>query len=145
MELGVADMKNIQEGSFDLVVACDVLEHVPRDREAMQEEVRRILARGGCAILTVPQCAAHEVTLWHAGVTDPCERLFGQADQVRMYGLDFPARLADVGFHVQIRSAADLPRDLVTRHVLVPPVPSAHPLPSNDRRLFFARRDRPEA
>jgi SAM-dependent methyltransferase len=142
LKLDIADMRSIEDGSFDLVVACDVLEHVPRDREAMGE-VRRVLARGGCAIFTVPQCAAHATTFEPGAVNEPLdrERLFGQADHVRMYGLDFPSRLREAGFDVQVRSARDLPHDVVTRHVLVPPVPSAHPLATNDRSLFFARRD----
>lgn len=40
-------------GSFDLVTAFDVLEHVERDRE-MMAELYRILVPGGTAFLTVP-------------------------------------------------------------------------------------------
>ena len=141
LELNIADMTTVQDNSMDLVVACDVLEHVPRDREAMRE-VRRVLAPGGWAIFTVPQCGAHEVTLEVPGVTDPRERerLYGQLDHVRMYGNDFGQRLADVGFQFQVRRAADLPPTLVQKHVLVPPVPSLHPLACNDRRVYFAQR-----
>ena len=39
---------------FDLLVVCDVLEHVP-DHLAAMREMYRVLAPGGCAIITVPQ------------------------------------------------------------------------------------------
>jgi SAM-dependent methyltransferase len=41
------------DGSFDLVLATDVLEHVDRDAEAAGE-IRRVLTPGGHALLTVP-------------------------------------------------------------------------------------------
>ena len=41
------------KGSFDLVIACHVLEHVKDDLRALAE-IRRVLAPGGVAILPVP-------------------------------------------------------------------------------------------
>ncbi len=38
---------------FDLVIAAEVLEHIPRDQQAMHE-VARVLAPGGVAAVTVP-------------------------------------------------------------------------------------------
>ena len=138
--LDISEMSSVTDASFDLVIACDVLEHVPRDRDAMRE-IGRVLAPGGYAILTVPQCRAHRVTFEPPGVGDPRERerLFGQQDHVRMYGWDFAARLEEAGFTVEQRGAGDLPRTFVKRHVLEPPVPSDDPLACNDRRVYFAR------
>jgi SAM-dependent methyltransferase len=42
-----------EDGSFDLVTCLDVLEHTPDDRVALQE-LRRVTARGGWLLLTVP-------------------------------------------------------------------------------------------
>jgi len=42
------------EDEFDLIVACDVIEHVERDDLALAE-MRRSLHRGGRILLTVPQ------------------------------------------------------------------------------------------
>lgn len=42
-----------ESGSYDIVYASHVLEHVPDDRSAISE-IRRILAPGGLAILPVP-------------------------------------------------------------------------------------------
>lgn len=41
------------EGSFDIVTALDVLEHIPDDRKAVAEMIR-VLKPGGLLILTVP-------------------------------------------------------------------------------------------
>ena len=41
------------DGSFDLVMMYDVLEHVEHDIEALRE-IRRVLKQGGLAALTVP-------------------------------------------------------------------------------------------
>jgi hypothetical protein len=138
--LDISEMTTVADASFDLVIACDVLEHVPHDRHAMRE-IRRVLAPDGSAILTVPQCRAHRLTFEPAGVEDPRkrERLFGQADHVRVYGWDFSMRLEEAGFQVQHRSAADLPHVFVKKHILTPPVPSEDPLASNERRVYFAR------
>src|SRR5439155_5806636 len=43
-----------KDGSFDALVACDVLEHVVDDHAALAE-LRRVLRPAGVAVLTVPQ------------------------------------------------------------------------------------------
>lgn len=43
-----------EDGSFDVVLASEILEHVPRDDEAIAELVR-ILAPGGVLAVTVPR------------------------------------------------------------------------------------------
>lgn len=56
------------DSSFDLVLACDVLEHLHRDDQAVQE-VRRVLRPGGHLVLTVPAdpalWSAHDEALHH--------------------------------------------------------------------------------
>lgn len=42
-----------EESSFDVVVMTDVIEHLP-DPVAMLQEIRRVLAPGGTAIITTP-------------------------------------------------------------------------------------------
>ncbi len=44
--IDISDMKSIQDETFDCVIACDVLEHVPDDKAGIRE-VYRILAKGG--------------------------------------------------------------------------------------------------
>ena len=54
LKLDLCEMRGINDSSVDLVIACDVLEHVPNDERALRE-LHRILRSGGCVILTVPQ------------------------------------------------------------------------------------------
>lgn len=56
------------DASFDLVLACDVLEHLVDDRRAVSE-IRRVLRPGGTLLCTVPAdprlWSAHDVALHH--------------------------------------------------------------------------------
>ena len=90
------------DNSFDGVICNHVLEHIPRDREAMAE-ILRVLRPGGWAILLVP-VRDRDATLEDPSVTDPLERekLFEQWDHVRIYGRDYVDRLAEAGFRPEV-------------------------------------------
>ena len=91
------------ENTFDVILCNHVLEHIPDDRSAVKELVR-VLRPAGWALVQVPVDMRREVTFEDPQVTDPAEReqLFGQGDHVRWYGRDFPRRLADAGFEVEV-------------------------------------------
>lgn len=99
------DVMDIQfpDNSFDVILCSHVLEHVDDDRKAMRE-FRRILRPGGWAILQVPVDMTRERTFEDPFVTAAAEReqLFGQWDHVRVYGRDYPHRLAEAGFQVKV-------------------------------------------
>ncbi len=96
------------DNTFDIIFCSHVLEHVPDDRKAMSEFFR-VLKPGGWAILNVPITAPE--TVEDPAVTDPKERerLYGQFDHVRRYGLDYKDRLAEAGFQVDCY----FPKDIV--------------------------------
>jgi SAM-dependent methyltransferase len=50
---GDATAMPFPDGSFDRVIAAEILEHVPRDQRAMAE-IARVLRPGGIAAITVP-------------------------------------------------------------------------------------------
>ena len=50
----MSNMPEMKGDSFDVVIAFDVLEHVPDYQKAL-EEVHRILSSRGFAIFTVPR------------------------------------------------------------------------------------------
>jgi 2-polyprenyl-3-methyl-5-hydroxy-6-metoxy-1,4-benzoquinol methylase len=54
LRLNMSRMDALGKNSFDAVIACDILEHVPDDLEAMRE-LQRILSTDGVAVLTVPK------------------------------------------------------------------------------------------
>jgi SAM-dependent methyltransferase len=91
------------DNTFDLIVCCHVLEHVPRDDLAISE-LYRVLKPGAPAILQVPISVKLNKTIEDPSITDPRERerRFGQFDHVRIYGSDYPQRLAAAGFEVEI-------------------------------------------
>ncbi len=104
---------------FDLLICSHVLEHVPDDRTAMRE-LYRVLRPGGLAILLVPMSDRPD-TDEDPAVTDPAERQrrFGQRDHVRLYGRDYPDRLREAGFLVEVeRPATTLPATDVFRYGL---------------------------
>jgi SAM-dependent methyltransferase len=90
-----------EDNSYDFIICNHVLEHIPDDTKAMQE-LYRVLAPGGTAILQVPYDAERAVTFEDDTITDQKERtrIFGQYDHVRVYGMDYFDKLRSVGFTV---------------------------------------------
>jgi SAM-dependent methyltransferase len=127
--------------SVDVLIACDMLEHIPDDRRALSE-FHRVLRPGGTAILTVPQSDAAQATFEDPSIDTPGARAlnYGQSDHVRNYGADFGDRVGDAGFAVTPVDASAFDPAVVTRHVLRPPVPLHESWGSNHRRLYFAER-----
>lgn len=89
------------DNTFDVILCNHVLEHVPDDHKAMTE-LYRVLKPGGWAILQTPIDINSPTTLEDLSVTDPKERerLYGQVDHVRTYGMDKQTRLEKAGFEV---------------------------------------------
>ena len=59
---------------------------------------------------------------------------------MRNYGADFGERLAAAGFTVTCVDASDFAAEMVTQHVLRPPVPLNASWGWNNRRVYFAER-----
>jgi SAM-dependent methyltransferase len=109
------------DDSFDAVICNHVLEHVPDDRRAVRE-IRRVLKPGGWAILGVPLQRKRATSFEDPAITSPeeRERIYGQFDHVRVYGADYPDRLRDCGFEVEmVRYAERLGTDGARRYGLV--------------------------
>lgn len=89
--------------TFDVVLCNHVLEHVADDMQGLLE-IKRVLKPGGWCILQVPFFKpVPEKTFSDDSIINPRERekVFGQADHVRRYGLDYPERISSVGFKVE--------------------------------------------
>ncbi|NDC38836.1 MAG: class I SAM-dependent methyltransferase, partial [Proteobacteria bacterium] len=79
LKLDMSSMPSVPDSSYDVTIACDVLEHVPDDLAAMKE-LHRILRPGGIAILSIHQMDPPATTDADPSVIDPVERerRFGQ-------------------------------------------------------------------
>lgn len=141
LKLDISAMPSVPDQSFDVVISCDVLEHVPDDLAAMRE-IRRILRPGGTAILTVPQMDPPAATDEDPSVTSESgrEKRFGQKDHVRMYGDDFSSRLEQAGFVVSTLDQTSFSRTALESRVLHPPVTNANRLATNQRRIYFCKK-----
>jgi len=141
MKLDISNMQGVADGSFDLVVACDVLEHVSDDSAALGE-IHRVLAAGGWAILTVPQADSLAATYEDCAIATPEERkrAFGQRDHLRIYGDDFGHLFKARGFAITMVDARSFDPQMVRKHVLHPPILSDHPLATNHRRIYFGQK-----
>jgi SAM-dependent methyltransferase len=141
LQLDMAAMPQVQNEQIDLLVACDVLEHIP-DHLAALGEIYRVLKTGGWVVLTVPQKDNLETTFEDPSVVMPedRERVFGQFDHLRVYGNDFPDMLKAAGFQVKQICETDFSPRVVRKNVLFPPILSTHPLATNYRKIFFAHK-----
>ena len=141
IRVDLTHMPSVASGSFDIAIACDVLEHVEDDHAALAE-LYRVLRPGGTAILTVPQFDDERPTLEDSAIVSPQdrERVYGQSDHVRNYGADFGDRVGAAGFSPHVVEAAAFPREMVERHVLEPKALKDLPFGWNRRRVYFARK-----
>jgi SAM-dependent methyltransferase len=100
-----ADIQDLpfRDNEFDFISCDHVLEHVPDDVKALSE-LRRIVKPDGIVALSVPIMSCLEKTYEDDSVVSPEDRWreFGQADHLRVYGMDFIDKLRAVGFNVEI-------------------------------------------
>ena len=78
------------DNSYDFILCNHVLEHIVDDNKAIRE-LYRVLKKNGIGIFQVPIDYNRDTTFEDFSVTNKKERnkLFGQYDHVRIYGLDF--------------------------------------------------------
>lgn len=123
-EVQRVDMLDMQfeSGSFDVVIANHVLEHVDDDARALAE-IHRMLKPGGMAILQTPYGRKLHHTWSDPGIDTPQARLqaYGQEDHVRLFGRDIFERFAAAGFESCVRQHEDLLGDIDAAMVGVNP------------------------
>jgi SAM-dependent methyltransferase len=95
------------DGTFDLIICCHVLEHLPDDALALRE-IERTLKPGSAALVMVPMRAG-----WESAPTlefgAPQPRL---SDHWRLYGNDVPQRIEGAGLDCQaLRFSSFLSRE----------------------------------
>lgn len=97
------------DGTFDMVIANHVLEHVSDDLKAVSE-VARILRPGGLAVLQTPYSETLETTWSDAGITSNEARLqaYGQEDHVRLFGRDIFERFSQSGLATCVSTHSEL-------------------------------------
>lgn len=102
------------DGTFDLIICNQVLEHVSEANIAMQE-LSRVLKDDGVCLITVPIDEQHE-TLENAEINTDVLRIkyYGEANHVRMYGNDFDNILLSNG----LKGTKIFARDLCERKLL---------------------------
>jgi SAM-dependent methyltransferase len=116
-----ADLTDLpfDDESFDWIVCSHVLEHIPDDAAAM-EELFRVTALGGTALIQTPVNYDQAITYEDPAEADPSVRLaqFSQSDHVRVYGRDLSDRLGAAGFEVEIFDAQEYGAEAVERNGL---------------------------
>jgi SAM-dependent methyltransferase len=107
------------DDSFDVVICNHVLDEIPDDRLAIRE-MHRVLRPGGRLISQTPVEPGRERTFEDPSLSpEERRRVFDTADDVRIYGRDFVARLAEPGFEVTVVDyVAELDPAVVERHAL---------------------------
>ena len=115
------------DGTFDVVIASDVFEHIRRDAEAMRE-LHRVLRPGGELVLTVPYDHARAQTIQRVDTTGPADVHLlppqyhgggGHTLAYREYGRDLVDLLAAAGFSVERVEAGDAALGITPQSVFV--------------------------
>lgn len=103
--MSITDIK-FNENSFDVILCNDVLEHILDDKKALSELHRVLKYDGGWAIIQVPLDKSRTHTFEDPSIVSPQDREknFGRYDHVRVYGIDYLARLQAAGFDVSVIS-----------------------------------------
>ena len=121
-----ADLQELhfQNGFFDIMITCDVFEHVRLHREALNH-VFRVLKPGGACILQIPYCHELEHTVVRVqpdGDRDinllPVQYHGDDSLVYRDYGRDFLQELSELGFHVYYLEG-EVPASLATRQSII--------------------------
>ena len=110
----------IENDTYDYILCNHVLEHIDDDIKAMRE-LYRVLKKGGIGIFQIPIDVERKNTFEDPSITSPKQRnkIFGQYDHVRIYGMDYFDRLKSVGFSVdQIYYAKKLSEEEIFRYCL---------------------------
>lgn len=129
-----------KDGTFDVVIANHLLEHVQDDQRVMAEFFR-VMKYGGWGIFQVPLDEQAKYTQ-----EDPFldndelrERYFGQKDHVRLYGADYTERLTNVGFEVKLyRLGIMSPNRNFAQFAIDPNEPIVYCQKTNTTELNFA-------
>jgi SAM-dependent methyltransferase len=127
MVLGDLRSMPFKSESFDLIVNFHVMEHIVEDVVAFRE-IGRLLKRDGLGVICVPIQGA---TTREGAPESEWERLYGQVDHVRYYGLDIEERMRSAGLVIQrIDTREYFPAAELTRYALR----------GDDRYLFLVRK-----
>lgn len=142
MKLDMSNMQEIENESYDIVIAFDVLEHVPDYQKAL-EEVQRVLSSKGIGVFTVPQKDNLLKTYEDPNIITHEDRVkhFGQWDHLRIFGDDFAKIVKIKGFDVVVVNESMFSDSMIRKHVLFPPKLSKHPLATNYRKVFFCQKN----
>jgi len=108
----------LKDNTYEVIFCNHVMEHVKDDLQCMKE-LYRIMKPGGWGIMQVPIDASRTETYEDWTITDPKEREkhFWQYDHVRLYGLNYPKRLEEAGFKVDIIDfSKELPTETFERY-----------------------------
>lgn len=122
------------DNSFDFVMCNHVMEHVENDIQCMSE-LFRVLKPGGWAIMQVPIDFAREETFEDPSIQSPedREKYYWQKDHVRLYGLDYPQRIASVGFKVtEDHFVEEIDEKLIEKYKL-----------QQEEVIYFAKKENP--
>ncbi|MFK8037858.1 MAG: class I SAM-dependent methyltransferase [Crocinitomicaceae bacterium] len=108
----------LEDDQYEVIFCNHVMEHVKDDLQCMKE-LYRIMKPGGWGIMQVPIDVNRNETYEDWSITSPEEREkhFWQYDHVRLFGLNYPKRLEEAGFTVEIVDfSKELPSETFERY-----------------------------
>ena len=139
IDLASKNSQSFPDHSVDVIIALDVLEHVPNFYQAIFE-IKRILNYNGVLILSVPQPFGLFKTtelVDYQNQSSTLIKLTGIRDHLRVFGDDLDQILRDNFSKVESFSRDSFPPHVVKMHLLDPSMPTLNPHGTRDRKIFI--------
>ena len=137
----ITNMPQFDNGTFDVVIANDVLEHINNLNSGIQE-IFRVLKDGGYFVCTVPQRDNLEKTEENQNINTPelREKYYGQHDHLRIFGNDFKETLEDSNFIVDVIDKNYFPCEIAEKYILFPQELSTKYNVTNYRKIYICKK-----
>ncbi len=136
--IDISNMINIKNESLDCIIAIDVLEHVEKLENCLNE-IKRTLKKDGIAIISVPQIDnLKKSVLFDTNIKSrDRKKIYGQADHSNLFGSDLEEIFKQFDFKVIIISSKMFKKEEVEKYTLKPKIYSNKKFATNDRKIFI--------
>ena len=140
--LDISNMNEIENSTFDYLIAFDVIEHV-HDINKCFNEIHRVIKDDGLVFVSVPQIDYLQKTIFYDGIENKSHKLnkFGQIDHSNLFGSDFKEILIEYNFDVNVIENNLFENQYSNNYILKPKKTSTKKFATNDRKIYILKKN----